>query len=137
MSSIFLFGAGASYGSGPCTPRPPPLGTQLFAELQAVGGVAATVDTDLANEFMRDFEAGMDRFRVECNIEVIKLLRDMARFFAPFEPLPGNSYLELLRVLDGTRKKAVMVTTNYDLLIEHAVVQSGLRRACVTPADPR
>lgn len=126
MSSVFLFGAGASYGSGPCAPRPPPLGAQLFPALQAAGGVAATVDVDLANAFVRDFEEGMDRFWAERNTQATELLRDMARFFAPFEPLPGNSYLELLRVLGGTRRKSVMVTTNYDLLIEHAVVQSGL-----------
>lgn len=126
MSSVFLFGAGASYGSGPCIPNPPPLGTQLFSALQSAGGVAATVDIELANAFVCDFEKGMDRFWAERNTQATELLRDMARFFAPFEPLPGNQYLELLRVLGGTRKKAIMVTTNYDLLIEHAVVQSGL-----------
>lgn len=126
MSSVFLFGAGASYGSGPCSPCPPPLGAQLFPALQAAGGVAATVNTDLAEVFVRDFEKGMDRFWAEHNTQTTELLRDMARFFAPFEPLPGNAYSELLRILDGTRKKSVMVTTNYDLLIEHAVIQAKL-----------
>ena len=69
---------------------------------------------------------GMDRFWTERNTQVTELLRDMARFFALFEPLPGNLYLELIRILGGTRKKSVLVTTNYDLLIEHAIVQSGL-----------
>ncbi|MHB1619916.1 MAG: hypothetical protein ACYCTY_08055 [Sulfuricella sp.] len=126
MSSVFLFGAGASYGSGPCAPSSPPLGAQLFPALQATGGVAATVDADLAAAFVRDFEVGMDRFWAERNTQTTEFLRDIARFFAPFEPLPGNLYLELLRVLGGTKKKSVMVTTNYDLLIEHAVMQSGL-----------
>jgi hypothetical protein len=68
----------------------------------------------------------MDRFWVERNTDTSLFLREMARFFAPFEPLSGNSYLELMRVLGGTRKKSVMVTTNYDLLIEHAIIKSGL-----------
>lgn len=125
MSSLFLFGAGASFGSGPCAPHPPPLGDQLFPALQAAGGIAATVEADLANAFA-NFEVGMDRFWAERNTQTTELLRDMARFFAPFEPLPGNCYGRLLQILGGTRRKSIMVTTDYDLLIEHAVIQAGL-----------
>jgi hypothetical protein len=50
----------------------------------------------------------------------------MARFFAVFEPSEGNLYMALIAALGGTRKKAVFATTNYDLLIEHAIVRSGL-----------
>ncbi|MDD1138595.1 hypothetical protein M5G22_13660 [Pseudomonas sp. TNT2022 ID233] len=125
MSSLFLFGAGASCFSGPCSPNAPPLGANLFQALRAAGGVAATVDDDLAKVFEKDFEAGMDRFLVERNAQASEFLRDMARFFAPFEPLPENSYFKLLTLLGGARKKSVIVTTNYDLLIEHAIAQSG------------
>jgi hypothetical protein len=110
------------------------LGTRLFSALQAAGGIAATVEAGMAAEFERDFEAGMDRFFIEHHTRTTELLRDMARFFAQFEPLPENLYLKLLRVLDGTRKKAIMVTTNYDLLIEHAVNQYGLRVSYELPA---
>lgn len=125
MSSLFLFGAGASFGSGPCWPYRPPLGKDLFPALQAEGGVAATVDADLANLFVEDFEAGMDRFWKERNADTTELLRDMARFFAPFSPSPGNYYGELLRVLGGSLKNSIMVTTNYDLMIERAVCDAG------------
>lgn len=80
----------------------------------------------MADLFVSDFEAGMDQFWKERNTHTTELLRDMARYFAPFEPLSGNQYLELIKVIGGTRKRTVMVTTNYDLLIEHAVVKSGL-----------
>jgi hypothetical protein len=126
VSSLFLFGAGASYGSGPCIPGAPPLGNQLFAALQSAGGVANSVSADLTQAFVVDFEAGMDRFWIEHNVKTTQLLRDMARFFAPYEPLPGNCYCELMTILGGTRNKAIMVTTNYDLLIEHAVAKAGL-----------
>lgn len=126
MSSLFLFGAGASFGSGPCTPHSPPLGAALFNALQEKGGVAAQVSQELADMFKSDFEKGMDRFWSEHNPAVTPLLLDMARYFAPFEPLPGNAYLELVKVLKKGMKKAVMVTTNYDLLIERAICMSGL-----------
>lgn len=88
--------------------------------------MATRVSEDLAELFRRDFEAGMDRFWREHNIWTSELLRDMARFFAVFEPSEGNLYMALIAALGGTRKKAVFATTNYDLLIEHAIVRSGL-----------
>ncbi len=126
MSSLFLFGAGASFGSGPCSPSVPPLGGQLFPALQTAGGAATRVSDELAQLFASDFEAGMDRFWEEHNTRTTELLRDMARYFVQFEPLEGNLYIELIKILGGTRKKALMATTNYDLLIEHAIVKSGL-----------
>jgi hypothetical protein len=127
MSSVFLFGAGASYGSGPCYPHPPPLGADLFAALRSEGGVAASVSDDLAAAFAKDFEAGMDRFLKERNSDAPALLREMAAYFARFEPRDGNAYIELLRILGAPRKKATFVTTNYDLLIELAANYCGLR----------
>ena len=68
----------------------------------------------------------MDRFWQDHNTWTSELLRDMARFFAVFEPGEGNLYMALIAALGGTSKKAVFATTNYDLLIEHAIVRSGL-----------
>ncbi len=68
----------------------------------------------------------MDRFWRDHNIWTSELLRDMARFFSVFEPSEGNLYMALIAALGGTRKKAIFATTNYDLLIEHAIVRSGL-----------
>lgn len=126
MSTLFIFGAGASFGSGPCSPTTPPLGGSLFDELRKNGGVAARVSEDLAELFRLDFETGMDRFWRDHNTWTTELLRDMARFFAVFEPSEGNFYMALIAALGGTRKKAVFATTNYDLLIEHAIVRSNL-----------
>jgi hypothetical protein len=127
LSSVFLFGAGASHGSGPCYPAPPPLGKEFFAALAKEGGVAGSVSTELTALFSADFEAGMDLFWKERNTDTTAFLREMAKYFARFEPLPGNCYSKLLDILGGTRKKAVLVTTNYDLLIEHAITRAGLK----------
>lgn len=138
MSSLFIFGAGASFGSGPCAPKPPPLGSELFNALRSNGGVAKEVDQGLADLFFQDFEAGMDRFWLQHNTRTTELLREMARYFAVFEPQPGNLYFKLIEILGGCRKKVVLATTNYDLLIERAISRSGL---LITygglPAPPR
>ncbi len=136
MSTTFLFGAGASYGSGPCHPYAPPLGKDLFHAL-AKRGVAGTVGADLAATFVADFEAGMDRFWNERNTDTTALLRDMAKYFAPFEPREGNLYLELIRVM-GRNRRYVMATTNYDLLIEISASMLGLHTAYVgLPSPPQ
>lgn len=126
MTSLFLFGAGASFGSGPCSPATPPLGSGLFAELQAAGGVASRVGNELSSVFEADFEAGMDRFWDDHQIYTTEFLRDMASYFAKFKPLGGNLYAQLARELKTSGKRFVLSTTNYDLLIERAVELAGL-----------
>lgn len=126
MSSLFLFGAGASYGSGPCSPGPPPLGRDLFKELRTLNGIASTVSDELASLFNEDFEEGMDEFFNNRNVEVTPLLREMAAYFVHFEPLPGNNYGRLLRALGRKRNKTTFVTTNYDLLLERSASSLGL-----------
>jgi hypothetical protein len=69
----------------------------------------------------------MDLFWKDRNTDTTDLLREMAKYFVRFEPLPGNYYGQLLNILCGTRKKAVLVTTNYDLLIEHSITRIGLK----------
>lgn len=126
MSSVFLIGAGASFGSGPCTPENPPLGTHFFEEFKKMGGVAATVNDELAELFKSDFEKGMDEFFEKRNTDVTPFLRDMAKYFCQFEPLQGNLYGELINILGKDKKKATFVTTNYDLLIELSATQQGM-----------
>ena len=92
MSTVFLFGAGASYGSGECYPKNPPLGFQLFDELQGWGGVATTADENLRDTFKKDFEAGMAEFFRTRNTDITRFLREMADYFAQFEPGTKNYY---------------------------------------------
>lgn len=126
MSTVFLIGAGASYGSGPCSPIQPPLGNYFFEEFKKMGGIASTVSQELADLFKEDFEKGMDAFFEQRNTDVSQFLRDMARYFSQFEPLNGNLYSELIKILGKDRKKASFVTTNYDLLIELSAMQQGM-----------
>lgn len=127
MSSLFLFGAGASAFCGDCVPRCPPVGNELFDALQAEGGVATTVDGDLASLFRGDFEEGMQEFRSRREVETSTFLRDMASYFARFEPGSANHYRTLVEGLASSRQVAVFATLNYDLILEQVISQMGWR----------
>lgn len=125
MSSVFLFGAGASAFSGECTPRNPPLGNKLFSELQRCGGVAATVTGELAEIFNRNFEDGMAEFRRAREVETTAFQRDLAKYFATFSPGNNNHYITLIRTLGEIKRPSVLATLNYDLLLEIAICRTG------------
>jgi len=128
LSTVFLFGAGASNGSLDCTPFRPPVGNGhdgLFAKLRAQGGVAAGVDGDLAAVFERNFEEGMAQFQISNPADLVRFQRHMARYFAQFEPGPNNLYRKLVRRLAATRTRFTLSTLNYDLLLELAVNAEG------------
>ena len=59
MNSIVFFGAGASFGSNATLPFCPPLGNQLFDELEKIGGAAKDIPDDLKNIFRENFETGI------------------------------------------------------------------------------
>jgi hypothetical protein len=134
MSTVFLFGAGASYGSGECYPENPPLGFQLFDELQRWGGVASTVDEPLRRAFKEDFEEGMEDFFRARNQDITRFLREMADYFAQFEPGPKNYYGQLAKIAAQAKGSVVFATTNYEALIELAVSQAGYKFAYGEPA---
>lgn len=127
MSTVFLFGAGASAFSGPCHPTCPPLGDDLFAALKKAGGIAATLDPSLVAVFENNgFEAGMARFREVRDVDTPELLRDTAAYLSQFAPGPQNCYRQLINALVARRHAAVLATLNYDVLIELAVHQTGM-----------
>src|SRR5688572_8523817 len=123
MSTVFLFGAGASYGSEDVHPYPPPLGKDLFKALHEFGGIARTVGPDLARLFAENFELGMSEFFRTRNPESTRFLREMAMYFARFTPGPRDLYRRLIEI--GRGKEIVLSTTNYDLLIEAAASDAG------------
>jgi hypothetical protein len=125
MSTMFLFGAGASYGSGDCSPYCPPLERDLFPELQRWGGVASTVENPLREKFIVDFEKGMEEFYRHRNTDTTAFLREMAGYFAQFKPGPKNYYGKLARIVAQASGTVVLATTNYEMLIELALDGAG------------
>lgn len=136
MISLILLGAGASYGSGDCTPYCPPLGATLFDALRARGGTAASVSPELAELFKRDFESGMVEFQKQRDADTTSLLREMAEYFVDFAAGPRNLYREIVRIVRQQPVSVRLVTTNYDLLIEQAITEAGLLIAYHPPPLP-
>ncbi|EOG5488492.1 SIR2 family protein [Enterobacter hormaechei] len=123
MGILFLFGAGASFGSGPCQPSNPPLGKDLLLRMRDEGGIASTIEGDLLDCFITDPEKGMVRFFEERNGDTTELLKQMCAYLAQFRIENGNNYLKLLSLLKS--RKICFATTNYDLLIEQAICSLG------------
>ena len=129
---VFLFGAGASSGSGSVTPCPPPLGTDLYRELAGFSRLWATLPSALEPLFRRNFEQGMSRVWADAVADgrlhnrAAMLLREMGRYFAGFSAGSGNLYERLVEgiVKIGRFENVAFSTLNYECLLE-----DGLRRA--------
>jgi hypothetical protein len=124
MGKVFLFGAGASYGSLDCSPNVPPLGAGLFRALQHQSGIAASVSPQLAASFEANFELGMSEFFRERNNETVPFLREMAAYLRRFCPGSGNLYHAIVE-LARRRGDVVLASLNYDLLLERAILETG------------
>jgi len=131
MKIVVLLGAGASFGSGDCIPSSPPLGRDLFSELCKLGGVASSVASPLRDQFQADFEQGMFAFRNDNNL-TIALEREIAAYFTKFALGPKNLYRDLVQSVRASKHDVILVTTNYDMLIEEALGTGGAGIAYVT-----
>ena len=91
--TVFLFGAGASYGSN--IQGTPPLGAGLFEELRRFNPDAwGSISGDLATRFRSDFEEGMKSVAPHA---LASLQRAMAAYFFDFVPRASSLYVELAR----------------------------------------
>lgn len=125
MKQLFLFGAGASAGSGPCHPEIPPVGAKLIRPLLPFLRVRALIDLDLLKLFESNFELGMHEFWVRYPGAMQHFIRDMAYYFSRFSPEPGNYYIELIKTIKSKRYDVLLSTLNYEMLIEAAITISG------------
>ncbi|HHA0055929.1 TPA: hypothetical protein ACOEVN_004313 [Klebsiella pneumoniae] len=116
MNSIVFFGAGASFGSNATLPFCPPLGNQLFDELEKIGGAAKDIPDDLKNIFRENFETGMREYYKRRGGDAMSFQREMAGYFAKFTPLRKNNYLKLIKELIDC--DVIYSSLNYDLLFE-------------------
>lgn len=130
MGTLFLFGAGASFGSGACRPNPPPLGRGpdgLFRRLQRVRGtVASTITGDDAQRFEENFEAGMEAFHASNGGRLtLPFMRETAIFLLEHHPLPRNAYVQLLSGIRQRNDAATFASLNYDMLLEDSAAIAG------------
>jgi hypothetical protein len=124
MTIGFVFGAGASYGSLDCKPSTPPLGNDLFKAMRD-GGFLSFVNEECAEKFS-DFEVGMDFFYKNHSGFVVRFLQEMSLFFLKYDLGDENLYFKIAEQLARSKKRAVFMTTNYDLLLEKSFERAGL-----------
>lgn len=116
-----LFGAGASFGSGSCTPYNPPLGNDLFSKLNEQGGNFSKLNDDIKAKFIdHGFEAGMASIKDDSR-NITPMQKEMACYLSKFVIKNDNAYARLFNKLRVELSKITIVTLNYDLLIEQAI----------------
>lgn len=138
MKTLVLFGAGASYGSGDVSPHPPPLGNGengLFAKLELLGGVAASLPLEMRDLFKSNFEAGMAEYYKYSHGSTAELQREIAGHLAQFIPRITNEYCGILRLLGNS--DVIYSSLNYDLLFELACTLEGLTPCYRVTSDER
>lgn len=121
-----IFGAGASFGSGGCSPTNPPLGKDLFKCLSDKGGAFSRLDkeTKLIFESL-GFEAGMSMIADDSR-QINPLQKELACYLSCFKVEHDNAYVRLFNKLGSVIKQLNIATLNYDLLIEQALSIHGL-----------
>lgn len=88
MTTLFIFGAGASFGSKKVFPYPPPLGKSLFEELLKFSPAARELPEAVKTRFggkSPDFEKGMEFLFNDHNILTSTFLNQMAAYFIYFK----------------------------------------------------
>lgn len=122
-----LFGAGASFGAELHKPVPP-LGNYLFDKLVELGGAFAELPDDIKQEFrLHGFEKGMLSIPNDSRV-INPLQKEIAKYLSSFKPSNENAYVRLFRSLREYAKHVNVITLNYDLLIEHAMLMSGAQK---------
>jgi len=123
--NLFLFGAGASYGS---QADGPPMGSQLFEALRQFNPTGwGQLPADMADLFRGDFERGMARV-AETNSHAMPILqRAMAAFFFRFVPRMSSLFVRLAQRIHRHQWNGAIATLNYERLLELSLLQVGVQ----------
>lgn len=118
-----IFGAGASYGSGRCYPKNPPLGNYLFDDLVKLKRAFYRLPEGSKAVFKTEgFEAGMATIANDSRI-INPLQKELACYLSSFSTTQENAYVRLFSKLRRYLTNINLVTLNYDLLIEQSLVK--------------
>ncbi len=122
---LFLFGAGASYGS---QAGGPPMGSKLFDALRQFDPTGwGQLPGNMASLFRGDFERGMARL-AETNSHAMPILqRAMAAFFFfNFVPTTSSLYVQLAQRIRQHHWQGAIATLNYERLLELSLLHVGV-----------
>lgn len=125
MSILVIFGAGASYGSGCDYPEKPPLGYELFGRISQANKYTILAESRYKGNFEDNFEQAILKLREDRDIDESWVVHAMGDYLRKLRINPNNCYLPFIAGLANLDKKVVLVTANYDLLIEQALSHLG------------
>lgn len=121
----FLFGAGASYGSGKTEPYNPPLGNYLYDNLVSQRGSFGQLSKKSHEVFqLQGFEAGMATLSNDNRI-INPLQKEIVCYLSKFQITPENAYVRLFNKIQKLMPQINIITLNYDTLIEQAIASVG------------
>ena len=126
MRTLFILGAGASFGSGECWPYASPLGKNLYDELCKYSGDFARETSKFASTCRVNFEKGMIDLASEGSYFIPYITTTMAHYFYNFNPLPNNLYASLITKALSLKHEYAFSTLNYDLLLERSAGHVGV-----------
>ena len=131
-----LFGAGASFGSGQVVPKPPPMTADILVALERLFPTAwGALPQDLRLLLRSDFEVGMKEVGEKNPHDLPPLQRSMASFFFGFVPGQDNLYRDLARRIKHNAWPGVLISLNYERLLELSLATEGVRPFIGSPPD--
>src|SRR5688500_8325378 len=123
---VFLFGAGASYGSDHI--GTPPIGIALFEALRAFNPQGwGQLPSSLSTNFRNDFERGMSGLAETHSHAMPVLQRAMAAFFFNYQPRTTNLYIQLAHRVRRHAWVGAFTTLNYERLLEISLSSVGVQ----------
>lgn len=130
MKNIFLFGAGASHGSGGLNYQVP-LGGKLFDDLaKHFPSTWGRLPEDVSDKLREDFEDGMGIIWKQHSNNISVLMQNMAVFFSKIviDHPENNLYAKLINQIKNKEllSDCALSTLNYDCLIELAIANNEL-----------
>jgi len=129
---VFLFGAGASFGSGNVHPINPPLGNSLFYSLKKLfPGTWGQIPDELSTKFESDFEKGMHELIEKHSFAIAPLMQHMGIFFSRFNLYTDkhNYYKSLASHIknESLLSETIFSSLNYECLLEIAFSQQEIQ----------
>ncbi len=130
MKNLFLFGAGASYGSIDVNPYPPPLGIDLFLRLKGFESrLWSRFPPEIENLFNSNFERGMEEIWNKYSTYTADLMQSLGKYFSRFSIGEENLYYKFINSLkeDDNIQDCLFSTLIYDCLIEGGLLKNGYK----------
>jgi len=123
-----LTGAGASFGCNYVEPYSPPLGRDLYEELENYApDIMSQINKIIGRNNITDFEAKMHEiWNGHINLVIFNSM--LAVYFSRFIPShTSNTFVKLLNVVNDSNTNFIYSTLNYDCIAEYAAVAIGLK----------